>query len=240
MEPEDVVAEADWVGIEPEGPEELWREHLRRQLHRTLVAALIVLGLMGLRGAGRPGQWLLGRIARATRADFSAYLAGVFEEADLRGLARTVRSWLARELQVTGPGPRRQSGPPALQWPVRNGRLMSNNSRATAGLGLDLQAPAGSEVLAAAGGVVAEARQERDGSMTIALQHEEGWRTVYGRCVGLLVGVGEKVVPGQPIGLVGTAPPPTPAHLHFEVWDRSGPVDPYPYLEPAAAGNGSL
>ena len=238
MEPEEIVAEVDWVNEEPQGPEEFWREHLRRQLQRSAVVLLIILGLSGLRGSGRPGQWLLEKISQAIRADFSPYLAGFFEEVDLRGMARIIRRWLANEWQVVGPELRQESGAPVFAWPVKDARQMStNNPRSTGGQGLDLQVPAGSTVFVAAGGTVAEARQAQDGSMTIVVLHPEGWRTVYGQCGGLLVAVGEKVVPGQPIALVGTSPPPTPTHLHFEVWDRSGPVDPSLHLRQAAAGN---
>lgn len=238
MERQDMVAEVDWVGEEPRGPEEFWREHLRRQLRRSAVVLLIFLALLGLKEAGSPGRWLLDKISQATRADFSGYLAGFFEQADLNGMAGIVRRWLANEWQVVGPDLRQQNAPPILTWPVKGAHPMTaDNLRTGGGLALDLQVTAGSTVLAAAGGVVAEARREQDGGITIVLQHAGDWRTIYGQCGGLLVAVGEKVVQGQSIALVGTSAPPTPTHLHFEVWDRSGQVDPYLYLRPAAAGD---
>lgn len=66
------------------------------------------------------------------------------------------------------------------------------------------------------------------------VDHGNGWRTGYFHLLDLKVSVGQQVVSGQPLGLVGDNPTDTDGrHLHFELSpvDRYAPIDPAPYMK---------
>lgn len=95
--------------------------------------------------------------------------------------------------------------------------------------GIDIAAPAGLPVLAAADGVVT--RMEVDGGYGrfIEVKHAAGLSTVYAHLSGfgphMAVGVGVKA--GEPIGALGSSGSSTGAHLHFEVRDdKDRPLNP--------------
>ena len=92
--------------------------------------------------------------------------------------------------------------------------------------GVDLAAPAGAPVSAAAGGRVVKAGFNGTYGHMIELAHGNGVRTRYGHLRKLLVKAGEKVKPGQRIGLVGSTGRSTGPHLHYEVRLGGRPVDP--------------
>lgn len=233
---EDELEEADWLGETVGGEEEPWARHLRRQLGRVAIVAAILLTLAALGNAGRPGRWILARFRTAIAADFSAELAALRNSEKLRGCLVALRRWVAREWQVTGPALRSGGTPPALLLPLEDGRPFSAAEVPQRNLGLDLQAPAGSPVLAAAPGTLRAIRSESTrGGLTLVIEHADGWRTTYEGCQTALVSVGATVSARQPIALLGTWPPPVPSHLHFELWHGSTPVDPRRALWPRSA-----
>jgi len=227
---DDELEQADWIGEEGEDSKGFWRRHLARQLERGIVAMAIAILILAMRNAGGPGHWILARLSAATRTEYYGRL-GNLNAAHLDTFLAKVRTWLAREWQVSGPALQQANEPPTLSWPVRGGQMLtSGTARTSDGPGLDLQVAAGTPVLAAAGGFIIEIRQEKTGNSSLVLRHGGDWRTIYANCQGALVTTGEKVSGGQPIALVGSAPPPAPAHLHFELWGPSGALDPIPYL----------
>ncbi len=94
--------------------------------------------------------------------------------------------------------------------------------------GIDIAAPAGTTVKAAAGGSVAAITTDTTGTPIIVLRHDGGLLTVYAGVDGVTVKKGDAVSRGQSIAKVKAG---DPAFLHFEV--RQGPesVDPMPYLQ---------
>ncbi|MBE7010050.1 MAG: hypothetical protein E7418_01000 [Ruminococcaceae bacterium] len=96
--------------------------------------------------------------------------------------------------------------------------------------GLDLAAPGGTNILAAADGVVTLARWNGGYGNCIVVDHGGGLATLYGHCQKLLVSSGQRVSKGQVIGLVGTTGVSTGNHLHFEVHNNGKVTDPWPYL----------
>jgi murein DD-endopeptidase MepM/ murein hydrolase activator NlpD len=66
----------------------------------------------------------------------------------------------------------------------------------------------------------------------VIIAHHNGLMTLYGHMEGYLVKVGDKVVQGQTIGLMGSTGNSTGSHVHFEVRLNGTPVDPKPYLPP--------
>lgn len=89
--------------------------------------------------------------------------------------------------------------------------------------GIDVDAPAGTPVYAAAEGVVTHTGVGKGIGANITIQHPEsagGVTSWYGHMGEMLVKEGERVKPGQLIGTVGTSTgtaKATSPHLHFEV-----------------------
>lgn len=83
--------------------------------------------------------------------------------------------------------------------------------------GIDIGAPTGTSIVAAAGGTVATAAYSVSSGNYIMLYHGNSTYTVYMHCSKLLVSEGEEVSQGQEIGLVGSTGISTGAHLHFGV-----------------------
>ena len=104
--------------------------------------------------------------------------------------------------------------------------------------GVDLAAEAGTEVMAAADGVVYTTYTDDMMGTTVVIRHENGYTTRYASLAEeLKVGPGDQVVLGQVIGTVGeTALVETAAgpHVHFSVLCNDETVDPADFL---ALGN---
>jgi murein DD-endopeptidase MepM/ murein hydrolase activator NlpD len=100
------------------------------------------------------------------------------------------------------------------------------NGRRAAHPGVDLAAPAGSPIAAAAGGVVVRAGARGGYGLAVEVEHDDETTTLYGHASRLLVNVGDRVDPGQPIALVGHTGRATGDHLHFELRRGGRPVDP--------------
>ena len=108
--------------------------------------------------------------------------------------------------------------------------------------GLDLSAPIGTPIRAAADGMVTFAgRYPMRGSIfwwrfgnLVAIRHGERFVTMYAHCDELNVRAGQAVRQGDVIGTVGNSGWSTNAHLHYEVRTADGsglrPVDPQIYI----------
>ncbi|CAN5377558.1 hypothetical protein BH09PSE6_BH09PSE6_25910 [soil metagenome] len=96
--------------------------------------------------------------------------------------------------------------------------------------GLDFAADTGTVIVAAAGGKVAFAGLRPDYGRVVEIDHGAGLSTRYGHTSRLLVKVGDIVMPGEPVALVGSTGRSTGPHLHFEVLRGGEPVDPRRYL----------
>lgn len=97
--------------------------------------------------------------------------------------------------------------------------------------GLDMAAPGGSPILAAAAGTVKFAGWNGGYGYCIILDHGSGIQTLYGHSSKLLVSAGQTVTRGQKIALVGTTGTSTGNHLHFEVLNNGVATSPWPYLK---------
>ncbi len=102
--------------------------------------------------------------------------------------------------------------------------------------GVDMLAPAGTPIYAAAGGVV-RASAESIGGYGVAVMIDSvvgGQRvqTTYGHMIygSRQVQQGQTVEPGQLIGYVGSTGRSTANHLHFEVWVNGGLLEPQAWL----------
>jgi murein DD-endopeptidase MepM/ murein hydrolase activator NlpD len=96
--------------------------------------------------------------------------------------------------------------------------------------GLDIAAPSGTTVTAAAGGTVIMAQWYGGYGNYILIDHGGGYSTGYGHLSAIYVTTGQSVQRGQAIGAVGSTGQSTGPHLHFEVRIAGKPVDPAPRL----------
>jgi murein DD-endopeptidase MepM/ murein hydrolase activator NlpD len=96
--------------------------------------------------------------------------------------------------------------------------------------GIDIGAPYGSAVHAAASGTVIYCGWESGyGNLTV-IDHGNGLATAYGHQSSIEVSCGLHVNQGQEIGRVGSTGHSTGPHLHFEVRVNGTAVDPMGYL----------
>ena len=97
--------------------------------------------------------------------------------------------------------------------------------------GIDLGAPSGTSIKAAAGGKVTMAERTSGYGLTVKINHGRGLVTLYSHASKLLVKEGETVKKGDVIAKVGSSGRSTGPHLHFEVQLYGTPVDPLQYLD---------
>jgi len=99
--------------------------------------------------------------------------------------------------------------------------------------GIDIAAPMGAPIIAAADGVISFAKWDDGGyGNLVEITHPNGSRTLYAHTNKILVSEGQQVRQGQVIAEVGSTGRSTGPHLHFEVQVDSGKtaVDPIAYL----------
>jgi peptidoglycan hydrolase-like protein with peptidoglycan-binding domain len=93
--------------------------------------------------------------------------------------------------------------------------------------GWDYPAPPGLPVAAAGSGRVTWSGWVNGGyGILVVVSHSAGVRTLYAHLSRTSVAVGQRVVAGQEVGLVGSTGASTGPHLHFEVRVRGAAVDP--------------
>jgi lipoprotein NlpD len=119
----------------------------------------------------------------------------------------------------------------ALSWPVRGVLFSAFGSRARDQHdGIDLAAPEGTPVLAAAPGTVLFAGEQRGYGKIVLVAHKGDVVTVYAHNSENLARAGDRVQEGAAIARVGRTGNATGPHLHFEVRVGSRPHDPLGFL----------
>jgi murein DD-endopeptidase MepM/ murein hydrolase activator NlpD len=97
--------------------------------------------------------------------------------------------------------------------------------------GLDFPAATGTVIHAAADGIVSMAELSEGYGNIVKVQHGSGLETRYAHASKLLVKVGERVVKGQAVALVGSTGRSTGPHLHYEIRYNGNSLDPRKYLQ---------
>src|SRR3954452_1176575 len=139
---------------------------------------------------------------------------------------------------VAGPGTFRalRAPPPrcpvGLSWPLQAPVAGAFGPRGIGfPPGIDLPAPTGTSVGAAAAGRVIYAGYNAGGyGRLVEIAHGGGVVSMYAHLSAFTVGVGESVARGTSVGRVGSTGEATGPHLHFEVRVRGAAVDPVPAL----------
>lgn len=98
--------------------------------------------------------------------------------------------------------------------------------------GIDIGAPTGSAIVAAASGEVVTATYSGSAGNYIMISHGGGIYTLYMHCSKLNVSVGQQVKAGQTIGKVGSTGYSTGPHLHFGIRAGGSYLNPSKYVSP--------
>ncbi|MCL2600615.1 MAG: M23 family metallopeptidase [Treponema sp.] len=128
--------------------------------------------------------------------------------------------------------------PGFFRFPLLNFRLTSGYGMRSCPMGghphfhrgVDLAAPTGTEIFAAADGVVTETGFDRILGYFVRISHARNWTTLYGHMQRIGTAAGTTVRAGTLIGWVGSTGYSTGPHLHFEMWQGNQTRDPSRYL----------
>lgn len=178
----------------------------------------------------------------AAREDSQSALAGVQATQDkLEGDISDISSQIQAQLQAaqaSAPspapaGPVQGESSAALIWPV-SGPITSpfceQRAWESCHPGIDIAAPGGTPIRAAASGTVAIAGPNDGYGNYTCINHAGGLSTCYAHQSSIGVSVGQQVSQGEVIGAVGCTGLCFGDHVHFEVRVNGTPVDPLGYL----------
>lgn len=96
--------------------------------------------------------------------------------------------------------------------------------------GIDIGAPTGTSIKAAAGGTVIFSGWKGTLGKLIVISHGNGVQTYYAHCSSLLVSSGQTVSAGQLIAKMGSTGRSTGPHLHFEIRLNGYAINPQSYI----------
>ena len=107
---------------------------------------------------------------------------------------------------------------------------VSSSIRSSAHTGLDISAPTGTSIKAAAAGTVTFSDWKGSYGYMIVISHGNGIQTYYGHCSKLYASVGQTVAQGESIAAVGSTGNSTGPHLHLEVRINGTAYNPQNYV----------
>ena len=118
-------------------------------------------------------------------------------------------------------------GSGAFIWPTNN-HTLSGNDYWSGHLAIDIGVVLGEPIVAADAGVIMFAGWSSGGyGYVVAIDHGNGYQTLYAHLSSVNVSCGQSVRQGQLIGLGGSSGNSTGPHLHFEVRLNGGFVNPW-------------
>ena len=98
--------------------------------------------------------------------------------------------------------------------------------------GMDIDGERGEQILAPANGIVTKAAWTGGYGNMVEIDHGNGLTTRYGHMSKIEVEVGDTIIRGQLLGLIGSTGRSTGPHLHYELRLDDRPVNPRHYLPP--------
>ncbi len=121
---------------------------------------------------------------------------------------------------------------PHFTWPLHGTITSRFGVLRTSGYhwGLDIAAPTGTPIKAAAGGVVSFSGYRSSYGNMVIIDHGSGWTTLYAHASRLLVSKGQRVSQGERIALVGESGNATGPHAHLEVAFEGKRLNPETHL----------
>ena len=202
------------------------RGRIRWVVGAALVAAIGLAGVVAGTAVVR-----LDRDVEAARSEIGALRTRLAAAERRQRRATAEVSTLHRQLEVAQ-HPLRT----AVSWPVRGPLLDRFATRGGSHAGIDIDAPEGHPVRAAAPGVVAAAGWDDGYGNRVVVAHGRELATVYAHLTAIAVEPGDFVSEATMLGSVGCTGSCSGAHLHFEVLVRGSPTDPLLWLprRPAA------
>ena len=121
---------------------------------------------------------------------------------------------------------------PRIRWPT-DGVITQLFSAAHTGI--DIAAPYGSPIVAPDAGTVSSVGDRGPGGLAVCVYHDWGLETCEYHTAAVTVEVGERVVAGERIALVGLSGVTTGPHVHWEARTNGVLVDPMTYAPATTA-----
>ena len=123
------------------------------------------------------------------------------------------------------------TGSGSMGWPLDGGWVSDSFISDRNHKGMDIAAPEGTEIYAAADGYVVSAGWNSGGyGNVVMIEHLDGYATVYAHMIAVYAGEGQYVTKGQLIGFVGNTGNSFGDHCHFEVRYQGICLDPAAFL----------
>ncbi len=119
--------------------------------------------------------------------------------------------------------------------PISGGTITSrfgerSSIRSSAHTGLDLAAPSGTPIKAAASGTVIFSGTSGSYGKIVKIKCDNGYEMWYAHCSKLYVSVGQRVSAGDKIAAVGSTGNSTGPHLHFEIRKNGKALNPQNFM----------
>lgn len=124
-----------------------------------------------------------------------------------------------------------------FRWPLNTGSITDRfgsfqSWRRSRHSGVDIGAPAGTPIYAAASGTVRTSSYGSSYGNYVVVDHGNGYSTLYAHASTKLVRAGQRVSKGEIIARVGNTGNSTGNHLHFEVRRNDNHIDPLQFFKP--------
>lgn len=206
---------------------------------RQALASIAILAILMVIGSGESKlSHLLGdkvRYVCKTEYDFLAAIKTFPGSESIRSVFSI--QTLQRFWENSGQ-PSRDNSSINFAWPV-NGNVTSpfgwrkedpNSQTETLHQGIDIEAPSGTPVVAAAEGVVEKVEESITYGKVLEIRHDEQTTSVYSHCSEITVEVGQRVNKGDVVAKVGSTGKSSAPHLHFEVKRDGKQVNPLELL----------
>jgi murein DD-endopeptidase MepM/ murein hydrolase activator NlpD len=96
--------------------------------------------------------------------------------------------------------------------------------------GIDIITDIGTKVLAAGNGIISYVGLKGGYGLSVEIEHQSGYKTVYAHLSSVLVTEGQKVARGKVVALTGNSGLSTGPHLHYEVHHEGVKLDPWQFF----------